>query len=438
MANEIGSPTSAEGELHAHALSKRRLLYQHLSSEVQNLSFFVRHVYCAPQFATLPVVTLLSVYLTTFYQNIGAGPAYVSFFIALARSLDVLSDPLMSYATDSFRSSFGRRRPFCFVGCWIYAVWLILLLSPPASLSTVAVSYWFGITYVGFFLSNTFLAIPYDALGPELTDNYEDRSLLFFTAGMYDGVGALLAIILPNMAGYFSTSSCDSSTCFSTTGVGHSCLNMPGTTSKQIYNIFNATAWSILKTDDMAYSSPTLAFQQQNCNGEYPSVLNTYCQCIEDCASLCTVHNSRTAYKIVGIFFGVWIVGSMCLMVYWIRERSQLQTNLKLEESAPLIPSLLNTLRNRAFVALLPAWTCDAIALAMVASMMAFFVQYIIEPEFQTKEANGIDCNNGVPIKGEESNSWMCKSTDVLGAIVAVMLVSAFTFIPVWLYLVKR
>ena len=39
---------------------------------------------------------------------------------------------------------------------------------------------WFGIFYICFFLMTTYTQIPYDALGPELTDNPDDRSRVFF------------------------------------------------------------------------------------------------------------------------------------------------------------------------------------------------------------------------------------------------------------------
>ena len=44
---------------------------------------------------------------------------------------------------------------------------------------------------------NTYSNIPYDALGPELTDNYDDRSRLFFISGLFDGFGTILTVTTP-------------------------------------------------------------------------------------------------------------------------------------------------------------------------------------------------------------------------------------------------
>ena len=155
--------------------------------------------FAAPTFSTLPITLLLAAYANQFYEMLGASLAYMSFFIALARCFDVLSDPGMSYLTDTFSSRFGRRKPFMIIGCLPYAVLLTLLLSPPnpVLVSERSLSLWFGFFYFFFYLANTFSNIPYDALGPELTDNYEDRSRLFFVSGLFDGFGSLVAVLCP-------------------------------------------------------------------------------------------------------------------------------------------------------------------------------------------------------------------------------------------------
>jgi hypothetical protein len=49
--------------------------------------------------------------------NMGAGLAFLSFFTALARSFDVITDPLMGWISASTTSRFGisgRRKPYIF------------------------------------------------------------------------------------------------------------------------------------------------------------------------------------------------------------------------------------------------------------------------------------------------------------------------------------
>ena len=169
-----------EGAVHSGSLSRCTLM-----------------AYAPPSLTTVPVSTLISVYVVQFYENIGATLGLLAFFQALARAFDVITDPTMSYLTDSCRSKHGRRRPFLFTGAPIYCGCLIALLLPSPSLSAFGVSAWFGVFYLSFFLFSTYCNIPYDALAPELTDNPKDRDLLFFTCTLYDGLGGLCAAMFP-------------------------------------------------------------------------------------------------------------------------------------------------------------------------------------------------------------------------------------------------
>ena len=105
----------------AEAIRTRHKYYQNVKEEEKSLGTLITHSYTMPTFSTLPVIMLLAVYLNVFYESLGCNLAYLSFFIALARGLDVVSDPLMSYISDSSRINknfwmSGRRRPFMLIG----------------------------------------------------------------------------------------------------------------------------------------------------------------------------------------------------------------------------------------------------------------------------------------------------------------------------------
>jgi GPH family glycoside/pentoside/hexuronide:cation symporter len=119
--------------------------------------------------------------------------------VALARCLDVLLTPYMSILSDHCRSKYGRRLPFCFIGTFFYVFFLLMVCSPPTSLTPSELTGWFGCSYIGLFLSYTFLSIPYDALGPELTDLHDDRSMLYWTSGMFEASGTIIGIVLPGL-----------------------------------------------------------------------------------------------------------------------------------------------------------------------------------------------------------------------------------------------
>lgn len=417
------------------AVEKRREHdFKNMDEHCDRLSTGIKLAYCAPTFSTLPIIMLLSVYGSTFYEKLGADLALMSFFIALARSFDVISDPLMSYVTDSFRSRWGRRRPFCFTGCWFYAAFLFLLLYPPSGISKMQLSAWFGVFYILFFLMNTYTNIPYDALGPELTDNYDDRARLFFVAGLFDGFGALVAIIIPVLlAQIVTTSSWNGTTCSdefmeSFCYMGESCGVNVNTGEKDHFHL-----------------SPGFIFTHNpgNCTetakSDMSEELLNFCDCMDGCANNCALKNERSAYMMVGFFFGLWYVSTMSNMVNQIKERPQTGS-----PPPPLVPSLLNTLSNFPFTTLLPAWACDAVVNAIVASMTTYFVRYVVEPEFQTMEEHGIGCSVGVnerdgtAIPGPDADSPFCDSVIVLGVSITLLLVSAVVSTPIWMAITSK
>ena len=79
-----------------------------------------------------------------------------------------------------------------------YGVLFFLLFSPPTGqelgledygqgedagcqeTGSTIIAYWFGFFYTLFFLLYTYTPVPYEALGPELSESYDERNQVFF------------------------------------------------------------------------------------------------------------------------------------------------------------------------------------------------------------------------------------------------------------------
>jgi len=421
-----------------NALKQRRKRYQNMDEEKDNLSLWMKVTYSAPTLSTLPVTVLLAIYLNSFYESLGVGLAYISFYIALARSFDVVSDPAMSYITDSTRSQFGRRRPYMLLGCLPYAGLLWGLLHPPVYWLGTALPTWFGTFYILFFLSSTFTTIPYDALGPEMTDNYDDRSNLFFVSSIFDATGSLLAVLVPQFLAYFfllprqDFEATAKSVCYDSSGEGMACYKEYDTVNFLRYNIsahvpgFFSDAAAVKDTFDPTLLECDLRSAEDD-DSNLAEGYQNYCDCYTYCKDRAYLTSNRFAYSICGFMYGAWFVVTMVHAVYHIRERSQLKGKLSLPKAPPLVPMLLNTLRNRAFVGLLPAWVLDAMAQSIVASMCVYYVRYVIQPEYTD------EC-----LKPENQENWECNSLKVLGAGVTFLLIAALVACPIWLFVLKK
>jgi Na+/melibiose symporter-like transporter len=195
------------------------------TDENGKLPLHVKLIYGMPRFTIRASYIIISVYANLFYINLGAKLSTMAFFIAAGRSLDVVTDPLMGWWSDSCRSKYGRRKPFLVPGLVLYNVFYIMFWSPPAGLSPDAVTNWFGLFYVLFFVVDTFTSVPYYALGVELTDSYEERNSVYFWQNLSAACGTLFGMVVPGALMFVIASE---TTIFSITASSFSAMHATG------------------------------------------------------------------------------------------------------------------------------------------------------------------------------------------------------------------
>ncbi|MBM3538003.1 MAG: MFS transporter [Alphaproteobacteria bacterium] len=118
---------------------------------------------------TLPVY----VYLPAFYaETVGLGLAATGAILFAARSLDVITDPLVGVISDRWPTRFGRRKPWMAAGAALAAVALVRLLDPPGGAGGLYLLAWSALLYLGW----TLISIPYAAWGAEMTEGYHARA----------------------------------------------------------------------------------------------------------------------------------------------------------------------------------------------------------------------------------------------------------------------
>ncbi len=103
-------------------------------------------------------------------------PLWVAAVIPISKVWDAISDPLMGRISDNTRSKWGRRRPYFLIGIPFIFVSFFLLWFP-ADFSSQTLRAIFALTaYIFFCTVNTMVMVPYQAMMPELTDDYSERS----------------------------------------------------------------------------------------------------------------------------------------------------------------------------------------------------------------------------------------------------------------------
>lgn len=134
---------------------------------------------------TIPVY----IYLPAFYASeMGLGLAATGLILVIARSFDVITDPVIGILSDRWSWRFGRRKPWVIAGAVIAAIAVVQLFEPPDGSGNAHLLIWLILLSLGW----TMMAVPYTAWGAELSDDYHERAR---ATGAREGA-SILGIVL--------------------------------------------------------------------------------------------------------------------------------------------------------------------------------------------------------------------------------------------------
>jgi GPH family glycoside/pentoside/hexuronide:cation symporter len=139
---------------------------------------------------------LFAIFMT---DVVGIKPAYAALAIFIGRTWDYINDPLIGFFTDRVRTRWGRRRPFLLFGFIPFGLMFAMMWFRPPTDSQFLLCTYYAVAYFLFDTSYTFVTMPYVALTPELTQDYDERTSLTTYRMAFSIFGSLLAFIVPLM-----------------------------------------------------------------------------------------------------------------------------------------------------------------------------------------------------------------------------------------------
>ena len=110
--------------------------------------------------------------------TLGVSPVLIGIALGVPRILDAFVDPVVGVLSDRTRSRFGRRKPYMIVGGLLSAILAAALWLIPQGWSEMNVFLFFCIGLVVLYSVYPVFAIPYAALGYEMTPDYGERTNL--------------------------------------------------------------------------------------------------------------------------------------------------------------------------------------------------------------------------------------------------------------------
>jgi GPH family glycoside/pentoside/hexuronide:cation symporter len=131
-------------------------------------------------------------------------PDYAAWAVALPRLWDAINDPLFGLLSDRLRTRWGRRRALLLFGSVPLGITFIFMwLVPPFGQLGLAIYY--ALTFILFDTAYTVVHVGYNALTPELTSDYDERSSLNGYRMVFSISGTLGAIILATILSWYIT-----------------------------------------------------------------------------------------------------------------------------------------------------------------------------------------------------------------------------------------
>jgi len=137
---------------------------------------------------------LFAVFLT---DVVGLTPYLAAAAVFIGRTWDYVNDPIFGYLSDRVRTRWGRRRPFLILGMLPYALSFALLWWRPPFSSEISLAVYYAIAYALYDSCITLAMMPYYALTPDLTDDYDERTSLTSYRMVFSIIGTFTAFVLP-------------------------------------------------------------------------------------------------------------------------------------------------------------------------------------------------------------------------------------------------
>ncbi len=166
----------------------------HATTAADRIPFVQKAAYSIGALVNQMQAAALTAMVLVLNLGLGMDPAKVGIIGTVPRLIDAFTDPLIGYTSDNARTRYGRRRPFMFWGALISGILFILMFQLHKESGETFNFWYFLIIQCFYVVAFAFFAIPFIALGFEMTPDYHERTRL---QGACNWLGQIAWIISP-------------------------------------------------------------------------------------------------------------------------------------------------------------------------------------------------------------------------------------------------
>jgi len=162
------------------------------SGSSEKLSLLSRAAYgCGGTAEVIMANLVIILALPIFNLGLGIDAGLIGLALFIQKFWDAISDPLMGNISDNTQSRWGRRKPYIFFGAILTGFFCMVMWMPPTGVSDKTLIIYFILATLLYYTAYTVFFVPYNALGFEMTSNYDQRTKLMGSKVMFMNFGSL-------------------------------------------------------------------------------------------------------------------------------------------------------------------------------------------------------------------------------------------------------
>jgi GPH family glycoside/pentoside/hexuronide:cation symporter len=168
----------------------------------EKLNFTTKLAFGSGDTGAAIAANILAFFLLYFFTNVAGIPAGLSgVILAIGKIFDAINDPITGVLSDRTRSSWGRRLPWMIggaipFGILLYLQWIVPQFSDNKDTNIWLLFVYYVVIGILFNLAYTAVNLPYTALTPELTQDYNERTNLNSFRFAFSIGGSIVSLIL--------------------------------------------------------------------------------------------------------------------------------------------------------------------------------------------------------------------------------------------------
>jgi len=164
--------------------------------ETKKLSFSTKLAYGAGDFGPAVTANTLAFLLLLFFTNVaGLAAGTASNILLIGKVWDAINDPIVGVLSDRTSHRWGRRFPWIVYGAIPFGIFFFLQWIVPSKDPTILFWYYVAICIL-FNTAYTAVNLPYTALTPEITQDYNERTSLNSFRFSFSIGGSILSLLL--------------------------------------------------------------------------------------------------------------------------------------------------------------------------------------------------------------------------------------------------